>query len=38
LTGVAIDNAFAVGVNVHWRDEPATRPASWWDNLRGGWE
>jgi hypothetical protein len=38
LTGVAVGNTLAVGVNVLWRDEPATSPGSWWDNLQGGWE
>ncbi|MCL7956528.1 MAG: DUF3943 domain-containing protein [marine benthic group bacterium] len=38
LTGVLIGNTLAVGVNVLWRDEPATNPGSWWDNLQGGWE
>ena len=38
LGGIAIANVLAVGINVLWRDEPSTRPGSWWDNIQGGWE
>lgn len=31
-------NAVAVGINNVARDIPTTRPATWWRNLRGGWE
>ena len=36
--GVATINVLAIGINILWRDEPATNPGSWWDNINGGWE
>ena len=36
--GVATVNVLAIGINILWRDEPATNPGSWWDNINGGWE
>lgn len=36
--GVATVNILAIGINIVWRDEPATNPGSWWDNVNGGWE
>lgn len=38
LAGVSAVNVLAIGINVLWRDEPATNPGSWWDNINGGWE
>ncbi len=38
LGEIAVANVVAIGVNVLWREEPATHPGSWWDNVRGGWE
>jgi hypothetical protein len=38
LVGVSAVNVLAIGINILWRDEPATNPGSWWDNINGGWE
>ena len=38
LGGIAALNVLAIGINVLWRDEPATHPGSWLDNIQGGWE
>ena len=38
IAELAILNAAAVGINNLARDIPTTRPETWWQNIRGGWE
>jgi hypothetical protein len=38
LGEIVILNAAAVGINNLARDIPTARPATWWQNIKGGWE